>query len=147
MLKLVNSKHDDWASIKLLTFSVLTFLFTLPRCQVIFKMKTNKRKVRKCLNYVKKFPRRFDLTNGKYLSVFLGVFAGLSKFNILLRLSTFEQSNVKKSSREKSKTKDITWIFLKNLVMRLLEFVTQFCVTREFTPDIYIYIYIYKMRI
>ena len=35
-LKLVNPKHEDWASIQLLTLSVLTFLFTLLRYQIIF---------------------------------------------------------------------------------------------------------------
>ena len=35
-LKLVNPKHEDWASIQLLTHSVLIFLFTLPRCKLFF---------------------------------------------------------------------------------------------------------------
>ena len=35
-LKLVNPKHEDWASIQLLTLSVLTFLFTLLRYEIIF---------------------------------------------------------------------------------------------------------------
>ena len=38
-LKLMNPKHKDWASIQLLTFSVLIPMFTLPRCQVIFQWK------------------------------------------------------------------------------------------------------------
>ena len=38
-------------------------------------MKTNKRKVRKCLNYVKEFSGRFDSVNGKYLLIFVEVFA------------------------------------------------------------------------
>ena len=37
-------------------------------------MKTNKRKVRKCLQSVEKHSCRFDLANGKYLSIFLGGF-------------------------------------------------------------------------
>ena len=42
-------------------------------------MKTNKRKVRNCLKYAKRFLRRLDLANGKYLSIFLGVFARIVK--------------------------------------------------------------------
>ena len=42
-------------------------------------MKTNKRKVRKYLNCVKEFSRRFDLANRKYLSIFLGFFARIVK--------------------------------------------------------------------
>ena len=42
-------------------------------------MKTNKRKVRTCLKCVKEFLRRFDLENGKYLLIFLGVFAEIIK--------------------------------------------------------------------
>ena len=38
-LKLVNPKHEDWASIQLLTLSLLTFLFTLTECQVILQWK------------------------------------------------------------------------------------------------------------
>ena len=59
-LKLMNPKHD--ASIQLLILLVLTFLFTLPRCQVIFQWK-----FRKCLKLVKEYSRRFELANGKYL--------------------------------------------------------------------------------
>ena len=55
----------------MLTLSVLTFLFTLPRCQVK-SMKSSKRKVRKYLKCVKEFSRRFDVTYEKYLSIFLG---------------------------------------------------------------------------
>ena len=49
-LKLVN-----WSSVQLLT--LLTFLFILPRCQVIFQWKQNK-KVRKYLKSVKTFLHR-----------------------------------------------------------------------------------------
>ena len=42
-------------------------------------MKTNKRKIRKYLKYVKEFSRRFDLAIGKYLSIFLGVFERIVK--------------------------------------------------------------------
>ena len=44
-LKLVNPKHEDWVSIQLVTLSVLTFLFILPRCQVIFQWKQTKEKL------------------------------------------------------------------------------------------------------
>ena len=44
-MKLVSSKHEDWASIQLLTLSVLIFLFTLPRCQVIFQWEQTKEKL------------------------------------------------------------------------------------------------------
>ena len=37
MLELGNLKQKDWASIQLLTLSVLTFLATLPLCQVVCK--------------------------------------------------------------------------------------------------------------
>ena len=42
-------------------------------------MKINKIKAMKCLKCVKEFSRRSDLVNGKYLSVFLGVFARIFK--------------------------------------------------------------------
>ena len=35
-LKLVNPEQEDWVSIQLLILSVLTFLFTISRCQVTF---------------------------------------------------------------------------------------------------------------
>ena len=44
-----------------------------------FSIKTNKRKVRKCLKCVMEVSRRFDLANGKYLPNFLGVFARIVK--------------------------------------------------------------------
>ena len=42
-------------------------------------MRTNKRKVRKCLKCVKEFSRRFDLENEEYMSIFLGVFGKIVK--------------------------------------------------------------------
>ena len=39
MLKLVNPKHEDWASMQLLTVSVFSFLFILSRCPGIFQSK------------------------------------------------------------------------------------------------------------
>ena len=55
ILQIVNPRHEDWASIQLLTLSVLTFLF----------INENKIKVRKWLKYMKEFLLRFDLVNGK----------------------------------------------------------------------------------
>ena len=112
-LKFVNPKHKDWALIHLLTLSVLTFLFTLPRCQAIFQWKQTK--VRKCLKCVKESSRRFDLANGKYLSIFLRFLQELPRSHILLKLSIFERSNKKRFSREKSKTNGIAWIFFTTL--------------------------------
>ena len=57
----------------------------------------------------------------------------MSRFHILLRLSIFEQSIKKRISREKSWVKGIAWIFFTKLNHAYLEFVTQFCVTREFS--------------
>ena len=59
-LKLVNPKHKDWASIQLLTLQVLNFLFTLPRCQVIFQWKQTKEKLKNALSASMNF--RVDLT-------------------------------------------------------------------------------------
>ena len=112
-LKLLNPKHEDWMSIELLTLSVLSFSFTLPRCQAIFQWKQTK--VRKCLKCAKEFSRRFDLVNGKYLPNFLGFLQELPRLHILLKLSIFKRSNKKRISREKLKTKDIAWIFFKTL--------------------------------
>ena len=38
-------------------------------------MKTNNRKVKKSVKCSKGFSLRYDLENGKYLSIFLGIFA------------------------------------------------------------------------
>ena len=46
-LKLVNPKHKDWTSIKLLTLLVS---FTLPRCQVILQWKQTKEKLGNALS-------------------------------------------------------------------------------------------------
>ena len=67
-------------SINLIADSLsLNFLVYFDRMSTYFSMKTNKRKVRKCLKYTKEFSRRFDMGNGKYLSIFLGVFARIAK--------------------------------------------------------------------
>ena len=52
-------------------------------------MKTNKIKVRKYLNWVKEFPRRFDLANRKYLSIFLGVFVRIVKVTHFAQVINF----------------------------------------------------------
>ena len=44
-LKLGNPKQENWASIQLLTLSVLTSLATLPRYQVISQWKQTKEKL------------------------------------------------------------------------------------------------------
>ena len=56
-LKLKNPKHEDWASIPLLSLSVLTFL---SRCQVIFQWKQTKEKLRNAFSAWENF--RVDLT-------------------------------------------------------------------------------------
>ena len=53
----------------------LNFLIYFAKMSSYFSIKTKKRKVRKCLKCVKEFLHRFDFANGKYLSIFLGVFA------------------------------------------------------------------------
>ena len=59
-LKLVNPKHEVWVPIQLLTPSVLTFLFTLPRCQVIFQLKQAKENLGNALSAWSNF--HVDLT-------------------------------------------------------------------------------------
>ena len=65
----------------------LNFLGYVAKITSYFSMKTNKRKVRKCLLCVNEFWNRFDLANGKYLSIFLRVLQELLRLHILLRLS------------------------------------------------------------
>ena len=47
------------------------------------KLFFNKRNVKKCLKYVKEYSRRYDSANGKYLSIFLRVFARIVKITHL----------------------------------------------------------------
>ena len=71
-------------------------------------MKTNKRKVKKRLHRMRKFSRRFDLVNGKYFSIFLGVFVGIVKVTHLAPVINFyemaqgsiDQPKVDKNNRE-----------------------------------------------
>ena len=82
-------QYNCWLSLSL-SLSI-NFLFTLPRCQVIFQWKQNKGKVRKCLKCVREFLRRFDLANGKYLSIFLGVFARITKVTHFAQVINFRE--------------------------------------------------------
>ena len=117
------NKRTERQSNYLIELSVLTFLFTLPRCHAAVQWKQTKEKLgnaltlswRRPLSYrnqsidwflydnglrherakcAKEFSRRFDLPNGK--SIFLRVFAIIVKATNL-------------------KTKDIAWIFLPKL--------------------------------
>ena len=81
-----NPKHEDYASIQLLTLS-LNFLVYFTKMSSYFLMKTGKRKVRKYLKWSKKYSQRFDLANGKYLPIFQGVFGRIIKI-IHLTLDT-----------------------------------------------------------
>ena len=73
-----------------------------------FSMKTNKRKVKKRLQRMRKFSRRFDLVNGKYFSIFLGVFVRIVKVTHLAPVINFcemaqgsiDQPKVDKNNRE-----------------------------------------------
>ena len=58
-LKLVNPKHENWASIQLLSLSVLTFLFSLPSCQVIFQWKQTNEKLGNALKAWRNFHDTF----------------------------------------------------------------------------------------
>ena len=60
----MNPKHEDWASIQLLTLQVLNFLFTLLRCQVIFQWKQTKEKFKNALSASMNF--RVDFTWRKW---------------------------------------------------------------------------------
>ena len=57
-----------------------------------FFMKRNKKKFKKCVNCVKEFLRRFDLANGKYLSIFLGVFARIVKVTHFAQVTNFHNN-------------------------------------------------------
>ena len=73
-----------------------------------FSMKTNKRKVTKSLNCVKEFLRRFDLANGKYLSIFLGAFARIVKVSHFAQVINFrERAHGKIHSRKVDKNNRI----------------------------------------
>ena len=62
-------------------------------------MKTNKRRVRKCLASVREFSHRFDLAKRKYLSIFLGIFCinsqGYKHFGQVINFREFHLKNWK----------------------------------------------------
>ena len=53
---------------------IFNFLGYFAEISSYFSMKKNRTKVRKCIRCVKEFPHRFDLANGKYMSIFLRAF-------------------------------------------------------------------------
>ena len=79
-LNIINAKNEDWVSIQLQTLLVLTFLFTLRKCQVIFQWKQTKERLGNALSAWRNFWFRFDLANGKYLSIFLEAWQELAIF-------------------------------------------------------------------
>ena len=91
-LKLVNPKHEDRASIQLLALSLLIFMFTLPRYQVISQWKWTKEKLGNTLSVWRNF--RVDL---------------------IWEMGNICQIWEIKISREKLKIKDIAWIFFTKL--------------------------------
>ena len=90
-LKLVNPKHEDWVSVKLLNLLALTFLFTVARCQVIFQWKQAKGKLGNTLSAWRRF--RVDLTRqtGNICQFSQRFLKEFSRFHILLGLSIFER--------------------------------------------------------
>ena len=78
----------------------LNFVVWFAEMSSYFSMKTNKRKVRKCLNCVKEFSGRFDLANGKYSSIFLGVFARIVKVTHFRQVINFRERAHGKSSQK-----------------------------------------------
>ena len=93
-LKLGNPKHKDWASFQLLTLC-LDFLDYFAEMSSYFQMKTNKRTNKKWIRWVKEFFHRFDLANGKYLSIFLRVFARIVKATHFAQVINFRKFQVK----------------------------------------------------
>ena len=90
-LKLVNPKHEDWASIQFLTLSLLTFLFTLSRCQVIFQGKQKEEKLLNALRTWRNFCVDLTLQFEIYLSIFLGVFARIVKVTYFAQVVNFSE--------------------------------------------------------
>ena len=75
-------------------------------------MKTNKRKVRKCLKCVKKYSCIFDLANGKYLSIFLVIFARIVKVTHFAQVINFcESVHGKIHPRKVDKNREFTFFF------------------------------------
>ena len=69
----------------------LNFLVWFAEMLSYFSIKANKRKVRKYLKYVKEFLLRFGLANGKYLSIFVVVFARNVKVSHFLHVINFRE--------------------------------------------------------
>ena len=90
-MKLLNPKHKQSESIQLLNLSALTFLFTLPRCQVIFQWKQRKEKLGNVWSTWRNFCVDLNLGNGKHLSVFLGVFARIVKVTHFSQVINFRE--------------------------------------------------------
>ena len=82
-------KNKDWAPIQLLTLSVLTLWFTLPRCQVIFQWKQTLKKLENTLSARKSFRVDFTWRVEAICQFSLRLFQELSRLYILLRLSIF----------------------------------------------------------
>ena len=89
MLELVNPRYEDWVSIQLLALSVVTFLFTYPRCPVIFQCKQIKQKLGNPLGAWRNFCVDLTWRMGNICQFFLGFLQELSGFHILLGLSIF----------------------------------------------------------
>ena len=69
----------------------LNFLVYFAEMSCYFSMKRNKRKVRKSINCMKEFSRRFDLAYRKYLSIFLRVFARIVKVTHFAQIINFRE--------------------------------------------------------
>ena len=81
-LKLVNHKHEDWASIQLLTLPVLN--------------KQTKEKLENALSAWKNFRKDLTWWNGKYLSIFLGLFARIVKVTYFVQVINFRERSYEK---------------------------------------------------
>ena len=133
-LKLGNPKQEDWASIQLLTLSVLFFLVTLPRCQVIFQWKQTKEKLGNALTLSWRRPLSYRNQSIDWFLYDNGLRHERAKCaNLTCRMgnqfshfpkcfcnncqcykfcSGYQFSRI---LRGKLKTKDIAWIFLPKL--------------------------------
>ena len=127
-LKLVNLKYEDWASIQLLALSILftcllvDFLVYFPDMPNYFLMKTNKRKVWKCLKSVKEFSCRFDLAI--FLSILGGVLQNLSRLSIFLEmlLGKIHPRKVDKSNRESAGVFFFCFVFFLDTTAKKVSF-------------------------
>ena len=78
-------------------FSQSNFLVYFAEMSSYFLAKTNKGKVRRRLKCVKEFSHRSNLANGKYLSLFLGVFARIVKISHFSQVLSFQAIEQKKN--------------------------------------------------